>query len=86
MANKIAAAEAVKAFRGRNIQVQTAERAVVKGGDGRDRPAFKTSMTSLRAEHVIGASESDGTVTIVTIDGKRHSATAAPAAGKGDAA
>jgi len=81
MAKKIDAAEAVKAFAKLKIQVQTARELselMVKGKDGgRDREAFETKMAPLAAAHVLSAMRADdGTVTIVTSDGKKYSTAA----------
>ena len=78
MAKKIDAAEAVKALAKLNIQVQVARKVTVKGKDGgRDREAFETKMAPLAAAHVLSAMRADdGTVTIVTSDGKKYSTAA----------
>ena len=72
MAHVVAAADAVKLFKG--VTVQTAERVKVKGDDGKVREAFKTADVALKAEHVMTAVQHDGAVVITTIDGQRHRA------------
>ena len=78
MASKeLAAAEALKHFKGRGIKVQTATPAKVRGDDGKVRESFKAGEADLAEAHVIGARKyDDGRVRIVTIDGKRHEAQA----------
>lgn len=75
---EIEAAEALKAFGKQDIQVQEATAAgKLKGEDGKERPGFKTGMKPLAAKHVLAAKKyDDGRITIVTIDGQRHEATA----------
>lgn len=78
MAKKtIAAAEAVKSFKGASIEVQVATPAKKKGEDGKVRRVFDVAMKPLAAEHVLNAcAYDDGRVAITTIDGKRHEARA----------
>lgn len=69
----IAAADAVKAFKGQRISVQEARPVKVKGEDGVMRDAFKTEDVALAAEHVLSAKlYEDGRLTITTIDGRRY--------------
>lgn len=78
---EIAAADAVKQFKGRRITVQVAKAAKVKGDDGIERAGFKTDDVELAPAHVLSAKQwDDGRVTITTIDGQRHEAAAGKAA------
>ncbi len=75
---EISAAEALKTFKGKAIEVQEARAVTLKGEDGKERPGFKTEMKPISEKHVLAAaSYDDGRVTIVTIDGRRHEARAA---------
>lgn len=74
---KISAAEALKAFKGKSVEVQEARPAKTKGDDGKERQGFETKMATLAEKHVLDAAQhDDGRVTIVTIDGRRHEARA----------
>ena len=75
MATAIAAAEAVKYFKGKNsVQVQTAKPVKVKGDDGKVRDAFDVKSVPLSEEHVLSATDLGDKVKIVTIDGQRYEA------------
>jgi hypothetical protein len=74
MAKKeISAAEAIKFF-GKNITVQTATPVTIRGKDGKERPGYKTADAPLAEQHVLAARDYGASVTIVTIDGRRHEA------------
>lgn len=74
---KISATEALKAFKGKSIEVQEA-RFVKKTDDaGKVREVADVKMAPLAEKHVLDAAQyDDGRVTIVTIDGRRHEARA----------
>jgi len=74
---EIKASEALQAFKGGKIEVQTAKPVKVKGEDGKERDAYEVKLAPLAAEHILAASKyDDGRVVIVTIDGRKHEARA----------
>lgn len=87
---QVAAAAAVAAFAGQKIEVQTARKITQRDKEtGKEREAFETKMERLAPEHVLSSYEAeDGTVTVITIDGRRHQVVAAKklavASDKGD--
>lgn len=79
MAKKISAAEAMKAFKGKSITVQTA-RQVEKDVDGEKKKVTETKDVPLSDKLITGAAQhDDGRVVITTIDGKKHEVEAAAA-------
>jgi hypothetical protein len=71
----IAAATAMKFFRGTGIKVRTATPAKREEGAKKSR-AFDVKMEPLQEQHILDAAQyPDGKVTIVTVDGQRHTAT-----------
>jgi len=69
---QIAAAEAVKHFKGVEIAVQVVKRSQVKGEDGKMRELVETKMADLRASHVMAGYDLGDEISITTIDGRRH--------------
>jgi hypothetical protein len=74
---EIAAADALKLFRGQNVTVQEARPVKVRGDDGKERDAFETKIERLAESHILSAiHHENGRVSIVTMDGKHYDTTA----------
>lgn len=71
---EITAAEALKAFKGSDVAVQTATPTQVKGSDGVMRDGFSVKTEPLAEALITGARDYGDRVVITTIDGQRHEA------------
>ena len=71
---EIAAADALKFFKGQTITVQEARPAKGKDENGKPRSGYDVKNAPLAEAHVLSAKDHGNRVTITTIDGKRYEA------------
>ena len=69
---RISAMNALKAFS--DVKVQEAVCVPTKGKDGKIRDIYETNLADLDEKHVLSSTIDGDSVTIVTIDGRRHTA------------
>lgn len=71
---EITAAEAIKFFGKRNINVQEAKPAKGKDDNGKPRTGYDTKSAPLAEGHILAARDYGDRVAITTVDGRRHEA------------